>query len=153
MNDKAQVALEYLLIFFVTIIILTVISLPLLSESVDNMQDMLTVAETKNTLTKLSDEIKLVHAMDFPSQKTTSVYIPSNMKLEYKTSNNKHYLYANVYLSHNTTKAVMTEIPCKVSFRENPNYYYNNLYRRWYNNVEIKWISSDNATNIDLYFK
>lgn len=153
MNDKAQVSLEYLLLFFAVIIILSVISLPLLYDSIETTQDILLVVETKNTLNHLSDEIKVVHT-DYYTQKTASVYIPENMKLEYRTSSGKHYLSANIKLSDNTTKTVKQEVPCKISFRNNPSYYYNNLNKRWYNNVEIKWLkANDNTTSIDLYFK
>ena len=75
------------------------------------------------------------------------------MKIEYRLSYGRHYLSTNIRLNDNTTKTVMTEVPCKVSFKNNPNYYYTNVYNRWYYNTEFKWINSTQAKNVDINFK
>ncbi|MDO5825898.1 MAG: hypothetical protein Q4Q22_05920 [Methanosphaera sp.] len=153
MNNIGQLSLEYIFIFLILLIIFSIISVPLLTESMENTQDVSDVVKCKNTLSQLAGEVKFVYYSDEGTKIVKSIHIPKDMKIEYKSYNGRHYLSTNVRLNDNSTKNVMVEIPCKVTFKNNPNYYYTNVYNRWYYNVEFKWISSNKTSNVDINFK
>jgi uncharacterized protein (UPF0333 family) len=153
MNDKGQLSLEYIFIFMIMLIIFTIISIPLLAESLQNTEDVINIIKTDNTLKQLSSEVKYIYYSDEGTKKVKSVYIPENMKLEYKQSYGRHYLSTKIKLNDNSTKEMMAEVPCKVTFKNNPNYYYTSLYNRWYYNVEFKWLEGNKTMNVDINFK
>lgn len=153
MNSEGQISLEYLFIFMIVLLIFSLISIPTLIESIENIDDAVNVIECKNALIQISNEVKLIYYSDIGTKKVKSINIPHNMKLEYKLYGNKHYLSTNIVLNDNGTKNIMVEVPCKVSFKNNPTYYYSSLYKRWYYNVEFKWIKNNEGYNVDVNFK
>jgi len=153
MNNKGQLSLEYVFIFMLTLIIFSIISIPLFIESIENTNDIINVVKTENTLNELSSEVKYIYYSDIGTKKVKDIYIPSDMKLEYKLKSSKHYLYTKVKLNDNNTKEIYVEVPCKVTFKNNPNYYYSNLYNRYYYNVEFKWLEGNKTSNVDINFK
>lgn len=153
MNDKAQLTLEYILLFMIMLIVFSIISIPLLINSISDINDIKDTVEVKNTLISLSNDVNLVYSSGRGNIHIRSIYIPSDMKIEYKTSSGRHYLSSNVKLN-DSTKEVKTEVPCKVTFKNNPSYYYTTVYNRWYYNVEVKWINVNNSSSsIDINFK
>ena len=154
MDIKGQIALEYLLIFFVFIIILSVISIPLLTDSIETTDDMTNSVMTKSFLTEVQKNVKLIDSLDVGSKHTFSVLVPSNMTLYYNNEYGKHYISTTLKLSDNTKKTIKVEVPCKVSFNSNVNYYYVTLKKGWYYNVEVKYLTSSNGErNINVNFK
>ena len=154
MDNMGQVALEYLLIFFVSVIILSAISLPLISESMDNSRDISKSVEAKDTLLSISNSINYVYYAGYGSKRTVGVHIPLNMQLSYRYKNNNHFIYTSIKLSDNSTKLIEIQTPCKISFSNRADYYYVSLKERWYYNTEIKWItSSSGEKSINIYFK
>lgn len=153
MNDTGQLSLEYTFIFMILLLVFSLISIPLLTESLKNTQDITDVVKTENTLNQLSSAVKYVYYSDDGTKIVKSIYIPKDLKIEYKTSSGKHYLSTKINLNDNTTKTVMKEVPCKVTFKNNPNYYYSNVYNRWYYNTEFKWINNNKTSNVDINFK
>lgn len=153
MNDIGQLSMEYIFIFMLLLIIFSLISIPLLTESVKNTEDVANVVKAENALNQLSSEVKYVYYSDEGTRIVKSIYVPLDMKVEYKTSSGRHYLSTKVNLNDNSTKTVMVEVPCKVTFKNNPNYYYSNVYNRWYYNTEFKWIENNKTSNVDINFK
>lgn len=153
MNDVGQLSMEYIFIFMLLLIIFSLISIPLLTESVKNTEDVADVVKAENALNQLSSEVKYVYYSDEGTRIVKSIYVPLDMKVEYKTSSGRHYLSTKVNLNDNSTKTVMVEVPCKVTFKNNPNYYYSNVYNRWYYNTEFKWIENNKTSNVDINFK
>ncbi len=154
MNQRGQIAIEYLLIFFVSIIILSVITLPTITQEVDNSNDIRTTLEVEQMLLDVSNSVRLVQSSDYDSQRTISVNCPCYIRIYYGMIGKRHYIYAYVNLSDNTQKEVMVEVPCKVTFTNQPSYYYTTLYERWYYNTEVKWItSSTGEKSVNVYFK
>ncbi|RAP47558.1 MAG: hypothetical protein BZ135_01970 [Methanosphaera sp. rholeuAM6] len=152
MDNKGQLALEYLLIFFIFIIILSVISIPLLTDSIESTEDMTKAVETKNFLTEIQKNVKLIYSLDVGSKRTFSVYVPCDMNLN---SNFTSYnVRTTLTLSDNTRKTISVDMPCKVSFNGNINYYYVSLKKGWYYNTEVKWYtSSSGERSINVNFK
>lgn len=153
MDCKAQVSLEFLLIFFISLIILSVISIPLTYDTINTVNDIKSSTEVKNTLVELSNNVNIVYSSGYGSKKTISVNVPSKMNIYYKSVNKKHYLYSYVILSDNTKKEVSTQVPCKVSFNGKSSYYYTSLKKGWYYDTEIKWIYSSDEYCMNINFK
>lgn len=152
MDSRAHVSLEYLLIFLISLSILSMFSIPLIEDTVSDVNDIKKSMDIKNTLIELSNNVNLVYASGYGSKKTISMNIPCNMNIYYKTKNSRHYLYSYCVLSDNTKKEIEVEIPCRVSFNNKPTYYYTSLKKQWYYNIEVKWIeyNDDYFMNIDF---
>lgn len=154
MDHYGQVAIEYLLIFFVSIIILSLISIPLVTQEVNNTEDIKKTMEVKSVLSELANTVNIVYSSDYGSSRTISINSPDSIRVSYKNSSGKHYLYSTVVLSNNSKKEVKVQVPCRVSFANQSSYYYTNIYERWYYNTEVKWINtSDNGHVVNIYFK
>ncbi len=154
MNEKGQIALEYLLLFFILLIILSSISIPYLYKSIEFTEDITTTVETKSLLTEIQKNVKLIYVLDVDSKRTISVYIPKDMVLYYSEINGKNIIYTTIKLHDDSKKRIELEMPCKISFNGNVNHYYSSLKNRWYYNTEVKWIeSSDGKKSININFK
>lgn len=154
MDMKGQIALEYLLIFFILIIILSVISIPFLLDSLETSKDVTTAIETKSFLVEVEKNVKLVYALDTGSKRTLSIYVPCDIKLYCNNNYDKHYLSTTLQLSDNSKKTIKVEVPCDVSFSGYINNHYVSLKKSWYYNTEIKWYTSSNGTrSINVNFK
>lgn len=154
MDKRGQFALEYLLIFFILLIILSAISIPLLHESIESTNDLTDSVKVKSLLTEIQKNVKFIYSLDVDSRRTISVYVPKDMVLYHTVRGDKHYLYTTLTLSDGTKKRIEVEMPCKVSFNNNSNHYYSSLNNRWYYNVEVKWIESgDGEKSINVIFK
>lgn len=154
MDNKGQIALEYLLIFFILLIILSIITIPLLYEGIEATNDVTKTVKVKSFLTELQKNVKLIYSLDTGSKRTIGVYVPSDMVIYYTLRSGRHYVYTNLMLSDGSNKRVELEMPCKVSFNNNSNHYYSSLRKRWYYNVEVRWIESANGErSINIIFK
>lgn len=154
MEIQGQVTLEYLLIFFVLIIILSVISIPLLLSSLETTNDMTNAVETKSFLSEVQKNIKIIYSLDVGSKRTLSLYVPCDMKLYSNYNFDKYYLSTTLTLSDNTKKTIKVEVPCDVSFNGYINNHYVSLKKSWYYNTEVKWYTSSNGTrSINVNFK
>lgn len=154
MEDNGQVAVEYLLIFFISVIILSIISVPLVITSIEDLNDVKDTMEVKNTLIELSNTARIIYSSDYGSMKTVSVKSPSDMNIYYKYVGGNHYIYSYVTLSSGKRKEVRVQTPCRISFNNKSTYYYVNLHNRWYYNTEVKWInSSTGVMSVNIYFK
>ncbi len=154
MDLKGQIALEYLLMFFVILIIFSVISIPFITGGIENINDLTETIEVKSSLIEIGNNIKLFYPLDVGSKRTFSVYVPANIVLYYTTDSSRHYIYTTLTLSDNTKKRVQVEVPCKISFNGNANHYYSSLKKRWYYNTEVKWLTSSNGErSINIKFE
>ena len=154
MEIKGQVTLEYLLIFFVLIIILSIISIPLLLSSLETSDDVTKAVEIKSFLLEVQKNIKIIYSLDIGSKRTLSIYVPCDLKVYHNNNYDRHYLSTTLTLSDNTKKTIRVEVPCDVSFNGYINNHYVSLKKSWYHNTEVKWYTSSNGTrSINVNFK
>lgn len=152
MDKKGQIALEYLLLFFILIIILAVISVPLLKDSIETTDDMTKSVQIKSFLTEVQKNVKLIHSLDVGSKRTISVYVP--MDITVYSNFSTHEIWVTLPLSNNSSKKISVDTPCKVSFNGYINNYYKSLKKGWYYNTEVKWLtSSSGERSINVNFK
>ena len=72
MDKQGQLSIEYTLFFLIFLIIFATISIPALSESINDVNDMKDVTETKIALTEISNNIKIVYASGTNTKKIAS---------------------------------------------------------------------------------
>ena len=153
MENKGQLSLEYMLFFLISLIILSVITLPLMADSLEDVNDMTSGVEAKDLLVEISNAVKIINSMDDSSKKTISVKAPQNLTIYSSTSSNKYYLYTYITLSDNSSKRVQVSVPKRVCFNNRTNYYYVRLREGYYYNVEVSCIkSSTNESFINVNF-
>ena len=149
MDNQGQLSIEYVLFFLIFLIIFATISIPTISESINDVKDMKDVTETKIALTEISNNIKLVYASGTNSKKVTSIYMPQNTTIRTKTYKNKKYT-TTIKKILNTTKTVEVEVPCNISFNGNINHYYKDVKNRWYYNTQIDWITKEDKMKVNI---
>ena len=82
MNDsKGQVALEYLLIFAVSLILLIVFTLPLTELTIENTLDVSDTLNAKSCLSKISQAIEKVYGQGQGSRQTADVVLSKDLKV------------------------------------------------------------------------
>lgn len=82
MNDsKGQVALEYLLIFAISLILLTVFTLPLTEQTIENTLDVSDSLNVKSDLSKISQAVQEVYGQGQGSKQTVSVVPSKDLKV------------------------------------------------------------------------
>lgn len=82
MNDnKGQVALEYLLIFAVSMILLIAFTLPLAQTAIGTTLDISDTMDAKSDLSKMSQAIKEVYGQGQGSKQTVNIVSSKNIKV------------------------------------------------------------------------
>lgn len=154
MESNGQISLEYLLIFFIFLIVMSLITIPLLINSIETTDDLTKVVKVKSCLTEVQKNIKLIYSLDSDSKRTISVYVPRDMVVYHTLKGGRNYIYTSITLSDGSLKKIELEVPCKVTFNNNSNHYYSSLKNRWYYNTEVKWIKSANGEmSVNIIFK
>lgn len=154
MDCKGQVALEYLLMFFVFLMILSIITIPLIFNAVETSNDVITAIEIKSLLVEIQKNIKLVYSLDVESKRRISVFVHRDMKLFYVENADKKFLSTTLTFSDSSVKKLNVEVPCDVSFNGHVNNHYVYLKKSWYHNTEVKYIKYSNGTgSINVNFK
>ena len=108
-DNKGQVALEYMLIFAVSLILLIVFTLPLLDSTIGDTLDVSDTMNVKSDLSKISHAVMEVYGQGQGSRH--SVDIDSSM--DFKVNVGANYLSANIKLNDGSSKSE------KVYFKSN----------------------------------
>ena len=83
MNDsKGQVALEYLLIFAVSLILLIVFTLPLTEQTIENALDVSDTLDAKSDLSEISHAVKEVYGQGQGSRQTIHLALSKDLKVD-----------------------------------------------------------------------
>lgn len=103
MDNKGQMSVEYLLIVLVVILVLSIVTIPLISNSIDASNDISHSSDAKVAASTIADAADTVYANGPHSKRTVDFYIPSNTTY-IKFEGNK--LIIPVILSNGTTQNV-----------------------------------------------
>lgn len=110
MNDnRAQISLEYLLIFAMSLIILMIFTLPLAQDSIKNTLDVSDSLNVKYELSCIAQAIKEVYGEGQGSKRTIS--LDSNKKIKISISDS--HISCTIKLKSNSNKQI------KESFKSN----------------------------------
>lgn len=102
MDDRGQVALEYLLIFAVSLILLIVFTLPLTEKSVENTLDVTDALNAKSNLAEISQAVKQVYGEGQGSKHSVNVISKQSVKVNI----GEDYLLTNIKLNDGTYKLI-----------------------------------------------
>lgn len=80
-DNKGQVALEYMLIFAISMILLVVFTLPLAEVTVQNTLDVSHTMDAKSNLEKISQAIRQVYGQGQGSRQSVDVISEKDMKV------------------------------------------------------------------------
>lgn len=154
MDKKGQLSLEYLLLFFISLLLLSIISIPLLNSSIEDTMDMTDAVKVKSSLTEISGNVKLIYSLGDESKKVVSIYLPRDLYLYCNNEDGRYYLSTTLNLSDNSHKTIKVEIPCNVTFNGNPSHRYTHKNSGWYYNSEFRWVvSSDGTRSVNINFR
>lgn len=109
-EESAQVSLEYLLIFTVSLIVLMVFTLPLAEQSVEMALDVSDSLNVKSDISRISQAISEVYGEGQGSMHT--VGISSNKKIKITITNS--YVSCNLKLKNNKNKQIKQYISSNI---------------------------------------
>lgn len=136
-EENGQMSFEYLLLFIISLILINVFILPMISTSIDNIDDLNMAYNTKSQMEELVTGINQVYASGSGSKRT--VYL--NMKKDSQIDINNGILTGDVLLSDNSYK--------KVEVRSNDLSLNNKIIlNKGLNRVIIEW--KDNSSQIEI---
>lgn len=139
-DDKGQVSLEYLLIFAISLMLLTVFTLPLADLTIGNTLDVSDTLSAKSDLSKISQAIEEVYGQGQGSKQM--VHVVSSKDLKVNVANN--YISCNLKLNGGQQKS--EKIYFKSTLEKSDIYL-----RRGENSIIVEW--PENTENMQIYVK
>ncbi|MBE6502249.1 MAG: class III signal peptide-containing protein [Methanobrevibacter thaueri] len=141
MNDsKGQVALEYLLIFAVSLILLVIFTLPLTELTIQNTLDVSDTLNAKSDLSKLSQAIEEVYGQGQGSRQTVNVVLSKNCKVNVESN----YISCNLKLHDGKSKS--EKIYFKSTLEKSALYL-----KKGENSIVIEW--PENSENMQIFVR
>jgi uncharacterized protein (UPF0333 family) len=110
MENRAQVSLEYLLIFSVSLIILIAFTMPLLVQSMDNTFDVSDSLKTKSDLSKIAQAIKQVYGEGQGAKQSVNVDISRPVRIDIDNT----HIKSNIKLKNGDNKVVKINVKSKL---------------------------------------
>lgn len=110
MDNRGQISAEYLLLMVIIILILSAVTIPLASKSIDASNDVSQASDAKVAVESIADAANVVYANGPGAKRKITVYIPQdNMTFFF----NSKGISTNVTLSDGSVKTVTatTEYP------------------------------------------
>jgi len=144
-NDfKGQLSLEYLLISFLTILILVTILLPLANLGIDLGLDSSNTLEIKSEVSKIANGIDSVYSNGAGSRRTIAIQVPKDINIRFSKDPNfeKGLATVNHVLSDGSLKKI------ELSYKY-PNLNFDLHLTKGYNTIIIDW--PINSTEIIVY--
>lgn len=138
MDNRGQISAEYLLLLVVTLVILSSVTIPMLTKSVDASNDVSDTSEVKNAVNSIASAVDIVYANGPGAKRTLDIYIP--LTLNYETGAN----YASMSLNlTDSAKVLNTTTSCPITANSTT------LTKGWYNTT-IQWAAGKTSIDVDL---
>ena len=83
MDNKGQMSVEYLLIVLVIILVLAIVTLPLISNSIDASNDVSHSSDAKVSSTTLANAADTVYSNGPGAKRTVSFFIPETTEIQF----------------------------------------------------------------------
>ncbi len=81
MDNKGQMSVEYLLVVLVVILVLSIVTIPLISNSIDASNDVSHSSDAKVSASTIANAADTVYANGPGAKRTISFYIPESTKI------------------------------------------------------------------------
>ena len=118
-DDKGQVALEYILIFAISLILLIVFTLPLTEKSVENTLDVSDAIDAKSNMAKIAQVVMQVYGEGQGSRHSVSIISKKPIKIDIDDI----HVSSNIKLNDGTYKLI--KISCNSNLAKSSLYLIN----------------------------
>lgn len=137
-DNAGQVSLEYLLIFSISLIILTVFTLPLLHESIDNTFDVSDSIKAKQDMTEIANAIRQVYGEGQGSKHTVKLNTDKSLRITVEDN----HVSTKIKLKNGDSKVIKINVNSKLKK--------NNLnLKKGNSNLIVEWPMGDE--NMKIY--
>lgn len=139
MDVKGQVSVEFLLLTLIGILLLSVITVPLIGESIDASNDVSWVSEASTAVSDITNAVNIIYANGPGAKRTLDLYVPHDMT--FKTGNNTVVFIVPV--SNGTLKSVNSS----TDYALNNNSY--SVSKGWHK-FTVQWNQGQNYISITI---
>ncbi len=140
-EDRAQLSLEYILIAMMSILLITLISIPILGLSIDYSFDVVDSLNAKTELSKITEGIDFCYNSGKGSKKIVLIDLNNDLEINLLNNNSKGLAVADLDLSNNDSKTIYQSFDCPL-LNENI------VLSKGFNKVLIEW--SDESGLIEV---
>ena len=110
MESRAQVSLEYLLIFSISLIIMIAFTLPFLEKSMETTYDVSESLKTKSDLSKIAQAIRQVYGQGQGSKQSVTVDVNVPVKIDVADN----HITSKIKLKNGDNKVVKINVKSKL---------------------------------------
>ncbi|WP_458456830.1 class III signal peptide-containing protein [Methanobrevibacter sp.] len=109
-DDRAQISLEYLLIFTISLIVIIVFTLPLTEEAIKDTMDVNDALCAKSDLSKISHAIKIVYGQGQGSKQIIRLHVTKDIRINIGND----YVSSNIKLKDNSDKRIVEHVDSNI---------------------------------------
>lgn len=132
LDKKGQLSLEYILSVMVVILIITLLSVPILSLSIDYTNDVMDSINAKNELSKITDAIDFCYNNGKGSKKTVLLDFNKDATVRFSSNGGSGRAVLSLKLSDGSYKDVISSYDCD-NLNENIHF------SKGFNKLSVSW--------------
>lgn len=141
MDENGQASVEYVLLSLIFLIILSAVTIPLVSNSINSTMDVSDTSNVNSAVNSIANAVGIVYANGPGAKRTINVYFPVSGTLSY----NGNAITMPVNLSTGTVKNVNAAVPAPVVFSPD-----GNVVRHTNYNATVTWAVGGTNINVNL---
>ncbi len=111
LNNKGQLSLEYIISIMMVILIITLVTIPLLSITIDYSKDIIDSLNAKNELNKIADAIDFSYNSGKGSKRIVLVNFNQDVNIHFTSNSDGGFAYLNLNLS-DSSKRISVDYDC-----------------------------------------
>lgn len=112
LDNKGQLSLEYILIAMVSILLVTLISIPILGLSIDYSFDVVDSLNAKSELSKITGAVDFCYNSGKGSKKIVLIDLKNDLEISLLNNGSKGVAVADLDLSNNDSKRICLPFDC-----------------------------------------
>jgi len=140
MDENGQASVEYVLLSLIFLIILSSVTIPLVSNSINSTMDVSDTSNVNSAVNSIANAVGIVYANGPGAKRTINVYFPDSGTLSY--TNNA--ITMPVTLKNGTVKNVNAAVPFPVVFSPDT------VAQKTNYNATVTWATGDANINVNL---
>ena len=108
-DNKGQLSLEYILSAMMVILLISLLSVPVLSLTIDYSNDIIDSINAKNELSKITDAIDFCYNCGKGSKKIVLLNFNKDLSIRFSNDGEEGIAYLNLQLSDGTSKEISSD--------------------------------------------
>ena len=105
-DDKGQLSLEYILSALIAILVITLLSVPILTQTIDYSNDVMDSMNAKNELSKITGAIDFCYNSGKGSKKTVFIDLNRDSTIRFSQNGQNGIAYLRLNLSDGSSKEI-----------------------------------------------